>query len=143
MEKTEAAAFEIHSSVWLGVQRAARAVARRFDRTLKSTGITSGQFSILSSLLRDEAVSIGALADLLGLDRTSLARNLRPLEAKNFITTVPSPKDGRYRRIALTSRGRKKLDETIPLWRNMLAESDARLGKGRWYDLRPFLERLS
>jgi DNA-binding MarR family transcriptional regulator len=143
MTKGKLTAAEVYATcVCLGVQRAARGVARRYDEALRPAGLTSGQFTILSSLLRDEATPIGALAELLGLDRTTLNRNLRPLEAERLIATVADPEDARVRRIQLTAAGRNKLDETIPLWRKVQSHSNGRLGKTGWQNLRPLLDRL-
>lgn len=131
------------SCVCLGLQRAARGVARRYDEALRSTGLTSGQFSILSSLLRDEATPIGALAELLGVDRTTLNRNLRPLEDEKLVETVADAKDARVRRIQLTPVGRKRVEAAIPLWRKIQSDSNERLGKKGWQELSPLLGRLS
>ena len=65
----------------LHVQRAARALARRFDDALRPVGLTQGQFSLLTALNRTEPPTIGAVADLLALDRTTLTANLKPLDA--------------------------------------------------------------
>jgi DNA-binding MarR family transcriptional regulator len=141
---TKLTASEVYATcVCLGVQRAARGVARRYDEALRPVGITSGQFTILSSLLRDNPTPIGSLAELLGLDRTTLNRNLRPLEADKLITTVADPNDARVRRIQLTLAGRNKLDEAIPLWRKVQSQSNGRLGKTGWQNLRPLLAHLS
>ena len=67
--------------VCLGVQRAARALARRYDEALRPAGLTSGQFAILTALLGDDGVALTVLADRLGLERTTLTRNLAPLAA--------------------------------------------------------------
>jgi DNA-binding MarR family transcriptional regulator len=144
MERNKLTAADVYAScVCLGLQRAARGVVRRYDEALRSTGLTSGQFTILSSLLREEATPISALAELLGLDRTTLNRNLRPLESENLVTTVSDPNDARVRRLQLTPRGRKRLDEAIPLWRKVQSDSNGRLGNAGWQDLRPLLDRLS
>lgn len=144
MDKIGLTALDVYKTcVCLGVQRAARGVARRYDEALKSTGITSGQFTILSSLLRDEPTPIGSLAELLGLDRTTLNRNLRPLEEAKLVATVSDPKDRRVRRIQLTSAGRRKLEAAIPLWRQIQADSNERVGKAGWQALRPLLDSLS
>src|SRR5271170_5423419 len=74
--------------VCLGVQKAARATARRYDEALRPLGITSGQFSILSSLLSDRVLPMTTWADLLGVDRTTLKRNLVPLEEAGWIETT-------------------------------------------------------
>lgn len=144
MEKNKLTAAEVYATcVCLGVQRAARGVARRYDEALRSTGLTSGQFTILSSLLREEPTPIGSLAELLGLDRTTLNRNLRPLESENLVSTVSDPKDARVRRVQLTSAGRRRLEAAIPLWRKIQSDSNGRLGKTGWQDLRPLLASLS
>lgn len=144
MKESKLTAAEVYATcVCLGVQRAARSVARRYDEALRPTGLTSGQFTILSSLLRDEPTPIGSLAELLGLDRTTLNRNLRPLESDDLVVTVSDPKDARVRRIQLTPSGRKRLDAAIPIWRKVQSDSNGRLGRAGWQDLRPLLDRLS
>jgi len=137
-------AQEIYAAcVCLGVQRAARGVARRYDEALKPLGLTSGQFSILSSLLRESAEPIGALATLLGQERTTLTRNLRPLEAAGWVETEPDAKDARVRRVGLTEKGRELLRAAIPAWRAAQRDSGARLGEAGWDALRPLLGALA
>jgi DNA-binding MarR family transcriptional regulator len=144
MHEKKLTALDVYATcVCLGLQRAARGVARRYDEALRPTGLTSGQFSILSALLRNEATPIGSLAEVLGLDRTTLNRNLRPLEAEKLIANVSDPRDGRVRRIQLTPKGRTRVEAAIPLWRKAQSESSERLGKTGWPDLRPHLARLS
>lgn len=143
MDKDLSARDFYAACVCLGLQRAARGIARRYDEALRPTGLTSGQFSLLSSLLREEATPLGALADLLGLDRTTLNRNLRPLEDDGLVETVPDPKDARVRRIQLTKSGRKRVEAARPLWRQVQTDSNERIGKDGWKELRPLLERLS
>jgi DNA-binding MarR family transcriptional regulator len=142
---TEASrAQEIYAAcVCLGVQRAARGVARRYDEALKPLGLTSGQFSILSSLLREGSEPIGVLAALLGQERTTLTRNLRPLEAAGWIETKPDAKDARVRRVRLTDKGRELLRAAIPVWRAAQHDSSARLGEAGWDALRPLLRALA
>lgn len=144
MAKDKLTASDFYAAcVCLGLQRAARSVARRYDEALRSTGLTSGQFSILSALVRDEPTPIGALAELLGLDRTTLNRNLRPLEAGNLVETVLDANDARVRRIQLTSVGRTRVEAAISLWRKVQSQSNELIGKTGWQELRPLLARLS
>jgi DNA-binding MarR family transcriptional regulator len=144
MERSKLTAADVYAAcVCLGLQKAARSVARRYDEALRPVGLTSGQFTILSALLRDEATPIGVLAEVLGLDRTTLNRNLRPLETDKLVATVLDPDDARVRRIALTPAGRKRVEAAIPLWRAVQADSNGRLGGTPWRDLRPLLARLS
>jgi DNA-binding MarR family transcriptional regulator len=112
----------------LAAQRAARALARRFDEALKPVGLTSGQFSLLMSLNRPEPPSIGSVAGLLAMDRTTLTANLKPLERQGFLTVSVDPADRRGRRLALTDAGRATLAAAVPIWTRTHAEVEAPLG---------------
>src|ERR687898_395720 len=93
----------------LHIQRAARAVARRFDDALRPLGLTNGQFSLLMSLNRPKPPSIGSLAALLAMDRTTLTANLKPLERRGLVTVSVDPDDRRGRSVLLTKAGRTAL----------------------------------
>ena len=82
----------------LHLQRAARAVARRFDEALRPLGLTSGQFSLLMSLNRPEPPTIGDVAGVLAMDRTTLTANLKPLVRRLFETAMDEPIDRRRHR---------------------------------------------
>lgn len=133
-----------HACACLGVRRAARLVARRYDEALRPLGLTSGQFSILAALLQERPLALGDLADMLGLDRTTLNRNLRPLEAVGFLRTVDDQADRRVRALSLTAAGRRVLREAVPLWETAQAETTRRLfGQAGWASLRTQLRRLT
>src|SRR5215471_18350260 len=85
------------SCLCLHVQRAARALARRFDDALRPLGLTNGQFSLLMSLNRPEAPAIGAVASLLAMDRTTLTAALKPLERRGLIKIRTDHDDHRAR----------------------------------------------
>jgi DNA-binding MarR family transcriptional regulator len=90
----------------LHVQRAARAVARHYDEALRPLGLTNGQFSLMMSLNRAQAPSIGEVSTLLAMDRTTLTANLKPLERRGLVTVTVDDADKRSRRLALTPAGR-------------------------------------
>src|SRR5271170_1281949 len=79
----------------LHVQRAARALARRFDDALRPLGLTNGQFSLLMSLNRPEPPGMGAVASLLAMDRTTLTAALKPLERRRLVKVAADPADRR------------------------------------------------
>jgi DNA-binding MarR family transcriptional regulator len=111
----------------LHAQRAARAIARRFDIALKPAGITSGQFSLLMSLNRPKPPNLSSVAALLAMDRTTLTANLKPLERRGLIETAADPTDGRARLLRLTPVGRTVLAEAVPIWLHLHAEIEKEL----------------
>lgn len=121
MSKANGPSFEttIHvrdHCMCLHVQRAARALARRFDEALRPVGITNHQFSLLMSLNRPEPPRMKEVALLLALDRTTLTANLKPLERRGLVTVAPDPGDKRSRLLSLTDDGRALLVEALPHW---------------------------
>lgn len=127
----------------LHVQRAARAVARRYDEVLRPVELTNGQFSLLMSLNRPEAPTMGSVSTLLAMDRTTLTANLKPLQRRGLVEVMVDGTDRRSRRMALTPAGRTLLATALPLWRQAQADTE-RLIKGTGPDgLRADLRALS
>jgi len=144
MDRNDLAAVDFYGAcVCLGLNKAARAISRKYDAAFRPIGITSGQFTILSALRREKPVPIGDLANLLGMDRTTLTRNVRPLENIELVANRPDARDCRIRSLTLTPQGRKLLREAVPLWRNAQRESNRRIGPNRWQELKPALDLLS
>lgn len=108
----------------LHVQRAARALARRYDEALRPLGLTSGQFSLLMSLNRAEAPSMGLVSELLAMDRTTLTANLKPLVRRGLVRVAVNEADRRSRRMTLTPAGRRLLARALPLWARTQAETE-------------------
>ena len=131
------------SCLCLHVQRAARALARRFDTALRPLGLTNGQFSLMMSLNRPEAAAIGAVASLLAMDRTTLTAALKPLQRRGLIKITRDQVDHRSRRLALTPQGRKLLARAVPVWISTHAAVEACLGPGEPDRLRKNLHTLA
>jgi DNA-binding MarR family transcriptional regulator len=127
----------------LASQRAARALARRFDEAMRPLGLTSGQFSLLMSLNRPQPPTIGAVAALLAMDRTTLTANLKPLERRGLMRTEVDAADRRGRRLVLTDAGRSLLEEALPVWRRVHGEIDAALGEDQAASLRTGLRAVA
>src|ERR1700760_2636038 len=89
----------------LATQRAARALARRFDDAFRSLDLTNGQFSLLMALNQPKPPTIAPLADFLAMDRTTLTAALKPLERRGLIRVEPDEKDRRSRQLRLTDAG--------------------------------------
>ncbi|MGA2812554.1 MAG: MarR family winged helix-turn-helix transcriptional regulator [Candidatus Acidiferrum sp.] len=131
------------SCLCLHVQRAARALARRFDDALRPIGLTNGQFSLMMSLNRPEPPGMGAVASLLGMDRTTLTAVLKALARRHLVKVTADPADGRARRMTLTAKGRKLLARAVPIWKNTHARVEALLADGDSDRLRNALRALS
>ncbi|MDF2810763.1 MAG: winged helix DNA-binding domain protein [Microvirga sp.] len=108
----------------LHAQRAARALARRFDDALRPLGLTNGQFSLMMSLNRPEPPSMGSVASLLAMDRTTLTAALKPLERRGLVAAVANPADKRSRLLALTNEGRSLLAHAVPVWERTHSDVD-------------------
>ena len=122
MSKAESLSFattiEVRDScLCLHVQRAARALARRFDEAFRPVGITHGQFSLMMSLNRSEPARMRDVAGLLAMDRTTLTANLKPLERRGLVEVSADPSDRRGRLLVLTDGGRSLLAGAMPPWR--------------------------
>jgi DNA-binding MarR family transcriptional regulator len=127
----------------LHVQRAARALARRFDEALRPVELTSGQFSLLTSLNRPEPPTIGSVARLLAMDRTTLTANLKPLERRGLLKIAVDKEDKRSRRLIITAVGRALLHKAYPIWKETHVGVEFLIKRGSADDLRTALISLS
>jgi len=127
----------------LHVQRAARALARRFDEALRPLGLTNGQFSLLMSLNRPEPPPMAAVASLLAMDRTTLTAALKPLERRRLVTVAADPGDRRSRLVALAPKGMTLLARAVPIWQRTHREIEGLLPDGDPNRLRSNLRVLS
>jgi DNA-binding MarR family transcriptional regulator len=127
----------------LHLQRAARAVGRRFDRVFRPLDLTNGQFSLLMALNRPEPATIGDVAALLAMHRTSLTAALKPLERRGLVAVEIDAADRRARRLRLTPAGRGVLAAALPVWRDTHAAIERLVPKAGAERLRRDLRRLS
>lgn len=127
----------------LHAQRAARALARRFDAALKPSGLTNGQFSLLMALNRPEPPPMAPVAALLAMDRTTLTAALKPLERRGLVAILADPKDRRGKRLALTQDGMAALSAALPIWRDTHAAVEAELASNDAEGLRRDLSDIS
>lgn len=123
------------------LRRAARQVSARFDEAMAGCGVRGTQFSLLTALAVGGGMPLTMLADALALDRTTLTRNLAPLEREGLVASLPSP-DRRVRTVALTARGREALERALPRWEGAQRSVVAALGERRWKDLMSALRSL-
>ncbi|MDH3195709.1 MAG: MarR family winged helix-turn-helix transcriptional regulator [Hyphomicrobiales bacterium] len=98
------------------LRKATRALTQSYDAALKPAGITTPQFTLLTLLEKRGPISLSPLAGALGMDRTTLTRNLKPLQRDGLVASA-SGDDRRVRLLDLTAAGRSRLRAAEPLWR--------------------------
>ncbi|MEU8222465.1 MarR family transcriptional regulator [Kribbella sp. NPDC048915] len=109
-------------------RRAARYLSAHYDRILAPSGLRTTQFTILRKLALAGRTSISGLAELIAMDRTTLATNLKPLERDGLLTVQPSAQDRRARMVEITKTGLKTLDRAVPLWQSAQDQFEAAYG---------------
>lgn len=127
----------------LHVQRAARALARRFDTALRPLDLTNGQFSLLMSLNRPMPPKMGEVAALLAMDRTTLTAALKSLQNRGLVEVTPDPEDRRGRLLTLTAEGADLLRAALPIWRKEHGKLEKALPDADPEKLRATLRALS
>ncbi|HZD89453.1 MAG TPA: MarR family transcriptional regulator [Pseudolabrys sp.] len=148
MSNTEALPFDCTIEVrdaclCLHAQRAARALARRFDEVLRPLDLTNGQFSLLMSLNRPAPPTLGSVAALLAMDRTTLTAALKVLERRKLLQVKVDKKDRRSRRLVITAAGRRLLAKAYPVWQETHTAVEKSLATGAADQLRSALLTLS
>ncbi len=113
------------------LRRASRLVAQVYDRYLLPSGLTNTQFALLSATANQGPLSITELAAHLGMDRTTLTRNLRLVKRLGFLE-VSAGKDARSRDVRITAQGTATLEEALPLWKQAQARVVKTLGPDHW-----------
>lgn len=103
--------------VCMNVRRASRAITRIYDQALEPSGLKVTQFSLLANIDAHGPLNISALARLVTLDRTTLVRNLRPLESAGLIVNAPSS-DPRERQLSLADKGLLVMGQARPQWKD-------------------------
>jgi DNA-binding MarR family transcriptional regulator len=123
-------------------RRTARAVTRLYDEALQEFGIRSTQFSILVGVAKNQPVPIGALADVMVVDSTTLTRSLRLLQKEGLIG-ISNRAAMRQRFLTITAKGEHLLERSLPAWRKAHERFVATIGSEHWAELRSELERLA
>lgn len=124
------------------LRRASRGVTRRYDDALASVGLGAAQFSLLRHVQRLGQPSISVLAEAMGLDRSTLGRNLRVLEELGLLQ-LGEGRDLRAREVRLTEAGLQRIEQALPLWEQVQRELNARLGEDRRAELMELLDQLA
>jgi DNA-binding MarR family transcriptional regulator len=123
----------------LAIRKAARHVTQHYDRYLAPTGLRTTQFSILAQLNKLGPRTINELAAHLAMDRTTMGRNIRPLERDGLVAIAIDPRDRRSRALSVTDTGRERLAAARDKWQAAQAGFDTAYGVERALSLRETL----
>ncbi|MAZ44669.1 MAG: MarR family transcriptional regulator [Legionellales bacterium] len=124
------------------LRKAARAVTQSFDHALEPMGIRATQFTLLVTMASVSARTLTEMASVLVMDRTTLTRNLKPLEKLGLIETV-TPRDKRSKAYALTEKGREVLARSIPVWEKAQTSLVTEMGNERFNGLLGDLDAIT
>ncbi|MFZ4688643.1 MAG: MarR family winged helix-turn-helix transcriptional regulator [Polymorphobacter sp.] len=122
------------------VRRLARRISQIYDDALAPHGLTVGQFGLLANLRRTQGIGVGALADRLSADASTVSRLLKPLQAAGLLLLEADPGDGRARRIRLTDAGHARRSAAAAGWQAAQDQVRDALGEGRLATLRFILD---
>jgi DNA-binding MarR family transcriptional regulator len=110
----------------------ARVITQLYDEFLQPSGLLVTQFKLLGALAAHGSIALSPLADLLALDPTTLARNLKPLE-RDGLVDISVGEDRRTRMVRLTEQGQDALSKALPLWEEAQAWVIGQIGQERWH----------
>jgi DNA-binding MarR family transcriptional regulator len=125
---------EVMGCTCLRIRRAARQFTQLYDHALEPAGLTVAQFGLLANLsgaaLRQpDGSPIGAIAERLGMDPTTLNRNLKPLKTRGLVKDRSDPSDRRVRMVQITEKGQRELSNAMALWRQAHSKVEQALGR--------------
>ncbi|MGR3178906.1 MAG: MarR family winged helix-turn-helix transcriptional regulator [Candidatus Anammoxibacter sp.] len=126
--------YDLAKCVCFNFRKATRVVTQIYDEKLRSSGLRATQLSILFVASVEKSTSITRLAEMLVVDRTTLTRNLKPLEKQDLIKIEPG-NDSRTRIVKLTEKGCQALEKVLPLWEEAQTCVTNQLGQDRWNDM--------
>jgi DNA-binding MarR family transcriptional regulator len=126
----------------LALRKAARYLGATYDKALAPVGLRGTQFSILQKLGAHGEMTITSLADMIAMDRTTMASNLKPLAREGLVTVEPSATDRRARIVTITPDGLARLKAAVPLWEAVQARFEDSFGADDAVQLRSSLEAV-
>ena len=125
------------------LRRAARTMTRLYDAAMAPTGLKVTQLPILVALGNDGDLPVTVLADALGLERTTLTRNLKVLEDRGLVGVAPDGEDARVRLVSLTDAGARALAGALDAWKHVQDVVEAQFGGARLQALYGDLDELA
>ena len=143
MPMTRAAELKPELCNCLALRQAARHVTQFYDQYLVPTGVRTTQFSILAKLKRSGPMTINALAEQMVMDRTTLGRNIQPLEREGLISVRQGRADRRSKEVHLTDAGEVTYPAAAKAWTEAQARFEGVFGGERATDLRELMRAVT
>lgn len=134
--------FDPRHCVANNLHKTARALSRIYAEEMRPAGLARSQFAVLGTLDRSGPLILSELADRLYMDRTTLSRNLGPLQKAGLVCLERLPTDGRAKVASLSDAGRKRFRLALRYWRKAQRRVLDLVGESEWQDLEPRLVRL-
>ena len=132
----------VQNCTCFNVRRAARVITQFFDAEVRRHGMRPTQAPILRALQAKSGWSMAELSEWLGMERTTLLRNLRPLQRDGLVRAKGGGRGGHVE-LEITAKGRAALAKTLPAWRSAQDKVVALLGKERWSEIINDLEDVA
>lgn len=132
-------AADVAACTCTNIRKAARIVTQAYNDALRPVDLRSTQFTLLANLVKRGDTPLTQLAEAMVMDRTTLTRNLKPLERRQLIH-IGQEKDQRVRKIGITPAGKQIFEDALPLWQEVQKQIAQGLGQQRWSD---FMNDLS
>jgi DNA-binding MarR family transcriptional regulator len=130
---------QVENCVCFNLRWVTRAITQFYDAEMRRHGIRPTQGSLLAVLQAKESWNMAELSDWLGMDRTTLVRNLRPLQRDGFVTAIGGGRGNRVE-LSITAKGRKQIEKLTPAWKSAQSAVVETLGEKRWSSLLSDLE---
>ncbi len=138
-----AALAQVALCVCANFRTVSRVITQYYDHVLQPSGLTAAQFSLLAALAANDTFTIKPLADALLMDRTTLSRNLKPLESMGLVEITAGEADARTKTVRLTKQGIQTVERVFPLWQEAQKAVLTQFGEQRWEKLLPELADLA
>lgn len=126
----------------LALRKAARYIGATYDKALAPVGLRGTQLSILQKLSTHGETTISALAEMIAMDRTTMASNLKPLAREGLVTVERSASDRRARIVTITTEGRSRLKAAMPHWQSVQDQFEGVFGTEQAARLRATLDAV-
>ena len=127
----------------MNLKRATRLMARRYDEALEPVDLNNGQYSTLMAVAGLQPASMQKVADMLGMDRTTLTATLKPLQRRSLLSIYVDTADRRTRILRLTDAGEALLRQALPLWKKVQQAVSRNVSRGADLEFREQLARLA